>query len=82
MDQDQIKEHLRFAAELGVAGISRDTEWRTRADSRIQIPEAPERQAPNADGEGGRSKGAVLRANESVLTWPPTLPTPWALFAS
>ena len=36
MDQDQLKEHLRFAAELGVAGISRDPEWRTRADSRIR----------------------------------------------
>jgi uracil-DNA glycosylase len=30
MDQDQLQEHLRFAAELGVAGISRDPAWRTR----------------------------------------------------
>ena len=33
MDRDQIKEHLRFAAELGVAGVSRDAAWRTRADA-------------------------------------------------
>jgi DNA polymerase len=28
MDRDQIAEHLRFAAELGVAGVSRDPAWR------------------------------------------------------
>jgi DNA polymerase len=27
---DHIREHLRFAAELGVAGISRDAAWRAR----------------------------------------------------
>jgi uracil-DNA glycosylase family 4 len=32
MDQDQLKEHLRFAAELGVAGVSRDPAWREKGD--------------------------------------------------
>jgi uracil-DNA glycosylase family 4 len=32
MDRDQLAEHLKFAAELGVAGVSRDTAWRTRAE--------------------------------------------------
>ena len=36
MDRDQIKEHLRFAAELGVAGVSRDAAWRTRADPGVK----------------------------------------------
>ena len=31
MDREQLTEHLRFAAELGVAGVSRDAAWRTRA---------------------------------------------------
>ena len=31
MDPDQLKEHLRFAAELGVTGVSRDPAWRRRA---------------------------------------------------
>jgi uracil-DNA glycosylase family 4 len=31
MDRDQLKEHLKFAAALGVAGTSRDPVWRTRA---------------------------------------------------
>ena len=30
MDRDQLADHLRFAAELGVAGTSRDPTWRTR----------------------------------------------------
>jgi uracil-DNA glycosylase len=32
VDQDQLKDHLRFAAELGVAGVSRDPAWRSRTD--------------------------------------------------
>ncbi len=31
MDRDQLAEHLKFAAELGVAGVSRDPAWRRRA---------------------------------------------------
>ena len=31
MNRDQLIEHLKFAAELGVAGVSRDAAWRTRA---------------------------------------------------
>jgi DNA polymerase len=30
MDRDQHKEHLRFAAEIGVSGVSRDPAWRER----------------------------------------------------
>src|SRR6187401_526415 len=30
MDRDQLVEHLKFAGELGVAGVSRDPKWRTR----------------------------------------------------
>src|SRR5580765_5872994 len=33
MDRDQLAEHLRFAAELGVAGVSRDPAWREKGDS-------------------------------------------------
>ena len=31
MDRDQFAEHLRFASELGVAGVSRDPAWRVRS---------------------------------------------------
>jgi DNA polymerase len=35
MDHDQLKEHLRFAQELGVAGVSRDPAWRSRSEGQI-----------------------------------------------
>jgi DNA polymerase len=34
-DRDQLTEHLKFAAELGVAGVSADPVWRTRADQPV-----------------------------------------------
>jgi uracil-DNA glycosylase len=33
MNRDQLNEHLRFAAELGVAGVSRDPKWRARGEN-------------------------------------------------
>jgi DNA polymerase len=39
MDRDQLTEHLRFAAELGVAGVSRDPAWRTRENATGRPPE-------------------------------------------
>jgi DNA polymerase len=38
MDRDQLTEHLKFAAELGVAGVSRDPAWRTRRDRPADAP--------------------------------------------
>ena len=32
MNRDQLIEHLKFAAELGVEGVSRDPEWRRRPE--------------------------------------------------
>jgi DNA polymerase len=32
VDRDQLTEHLKFAAELGVAGVSRDPAWRQKGD--------------------------------------------------
>ena len=43
MNRDQLHEHLRFAAELGVAGVSRDPQWRARSDK-------------NGDGEDSQSE--------------------------
>ena len=38
MNRDQLHEHLRFAAELGVAGVSRDPKWRARTASPAPVP--------------------------------------------
>jgi uracil-DNA glycosylase len=48
MDKEQLAEHLRFAAELGVAGVSRDRTWRTRT-APVDRPQAHE---PRADQTG------------------------------
>jgi uracil-DNA glycosylase family 4 len=49
LDRDQAREHLRFAAELGVAGVSRDPAWRTRAQGGGSGPEQAEQNG--AEGE-------------------------------
>jgi uracil-DNA glycosylase family 4 len=36
LDRDQLEEHLKFAGELGVAGVSRDPAWRRRADPEVR----------------------------------------------
>ncbi len=38
--RDQLREHLKFAAELGVAGSSSDAAWRTRPE-RMTTPTIP-----------------------------------------
>ena len=40
MDREQLAEHLRFAAELGVAGVSRDAVWRRRSAQQVDEPAA------------------------------------------
>src|SRR5262249_62349846 len=46
MSRSQLAEHLRFAAELGVEGMSHDASWRRRPD---EPPAAPPVQAPVSD---------------------------------
>jgi uracil-DNA glycosylase family 4 len=55
MDLDQLKEHLRYAGELGVSGISRDPGWRIRADPGIGVAEASTDEPPVAFDQGARS---------------------------
>ena len=35
MNHEQLAEHLRFASELGVSGVSRDPRWRARAETPV-----------------------------------------------
>src|SRR5262245_47957260 len=48
MDRDQLVEHLKFAQELGVAGISRDSSWRQRADSSAGLSGTPANESEEA----------------------------------
>ena len=63
MDRDQIKEHLRFAAELGVAGVSRDAVWRTRAEPQVR----PSGQTFRSDP--GLTPGSQNLQTEAPLTF-------------
>lgn len=38
MNREQLEEHLKFAAELGVSGVSRDPAWRTRIAGPTRSP--------------------------------------------
>jgi uracil-DNA glycosylase len=61
MDQDQLnqlKEHLRFASELGVAGVSRDAAWRVRGQAEREGQVGQVGQAGQA-GEQTERKGAA-----------------------
>ena len=59
MDQDQLKEHLRFASELGVTGVSRDVAWRVRGQVG-QVGQAG--QAGQAGEDTEQQKGAAPAA--------------------
>jgi uracil-DNA glycosylase family 4 len=58
--RDQLVEHLKFAAELGVTGISKDRVWRTR--------EAPVQQAAGASPEAIADPGVAPLALVSAET--------------
>jgi uracil-DNA glycosylase len=51
MDRDQLVEHLRFAAELGVAGTSRDPAWR-RVGNRFSLDPQNLEQTSAVDAAG------------------------------
>ena len=54
MDKTQLAEHLRFAQELGVAGVSRDPLWRTRRTRRTRRARA------DAAGAGTESRPVAI----------------------
>jgi DNA polymerase len=58
LDRDQLKEHLTFAAELGVAGVSRDAAWRTRDGAGVR---------------GGSDQGQTLSTQDLQTVAPLTL---------
>jgi len=51
LDRDDIIEQLKFAKELGVAGVSTDASWRTRASASVRV---------EADGSGRADGGPDL----------------------
>jgi uracil-DNA glycosylase family 4 len=67
MDRDQLREHLHFAAELGVAGVSRDPAWRVRPSDAIRRISEPASSAalPRSDASRTDSAPIVFAKNPS-----------------
>jgi uracil-DNA glycosylase family 4 len=67
--RQQVAEHLRFAGELGVTGLSRDPKWRAGAASSSELPASPPSPAgsPAGFGETGESPIRVCRNAAEAL---------------
>jgi DNA polymerase len=69
MDSKQLVEHLRFAAELGVAGVSRDPAWRAKEGvSRPEVspPSGPPAQAVAPEGTPARFFASLEAIREEI----------------
>jgi len=69
VDRDDLIEHLKFASELGVAGVSRDTSWRERErepESSVRLQ--ADLSTGQADLEGPDHSGSPAKAGHYVLT--------------
>jgi uracil-DNA glycosylase family 4 len=67
VDRDQVREHLTFAAELGVDGVSRDPVWRRRPAD-IRITGDPEPVACESAAAGPTPVSASASAANALVT--------------
>ena len=63
MERDQVLEHLKFAKELGVDGVSRDPAWRARHDTREESPAVSPEPAVIAVSRNAAEALAAVRAD-------------------
>ena len=69
MDRDQLTEHLKFAAELGVAGVSRDPVWRARPEGRASSAATQDNDGAGVaatNGTVGDGAGAALAPHQTT----------------
>jgi len=72
MDRAEIAEHLRFGAELGVTGTSRDARWRRRGQGDIlegQKEEGGKEEGEKGEGEkeeGGKEDGSLVTLSRNA----------------
>ena len=66
MDRDALAAHLEFFRELGADGVSRDPQWRDRADRgpvpRHGVTAAADAGAPVTDAHSGAAPAAAASA--------------------
>ena len=66
MDRDQLTEHLKFAAELGVAGVSRDPAWRMRTGDALVLRQAQDERNAEPPLALSGSKGEPMMFSASA----------------
>ena len=66
-DRRDVAEHLKFFAELGVSGVSRDPAWRARGEAAGDGEPAWVTSEPVADGAGSMSAADALVAIRTDL---------------
>jgi uracil-DNA glycosylase len=67
VDRDQLTEHLKFAAELGVAGVSRDPVWRTRQGDTLAVPPAQDERS--AEPSPARASSTLGDARDNAAAF-------------
>lgn len=68
---EQLREHLRFYAELGVDGVSRADEWRLRPADRDRLSEpVPADDAPGSEPEAPAGTGAGTATDRAAVPTP------------
>ncbi|HKT79586.1 MAG TPA: uracil-DNA glycosylase [Vicinamibacterales bacterium] len=65
MNRDAIRDHLRFAADLGVLGVTRDPEWRRR--QRAESPTSTESRGSSLT-TGGQPVAVFASESEALTT--------------
>ncbi len=71
MNRDQLAEHLKFAAELGIDGVSRDPAWRTRRQDVGADPRARPVTMEPSDAAAGPIRGPALTTAPVVFSASP-----------
>jgi DNA polymerase len=64
MSRDELNEHLRFAAELGVAGVSRDPAWRERSG---QVGQAGRAGRAGQAGQAGQAVSVFASPADALV---------------
>ena len=61
----EIADHLRYYADLGVTGLSRDPQWRTRATPSADVPSTP---APEHPSTSAPEPPSILESLDDIKT--------------
>jgi uracil-DNA glycosylase family 4 len=64
----EVADHLRYYAELGVTGLSRDPAWRERADEEVRLKADATAEDTNVASGFSRADAAVIETLDDIKT--------------